>query len=136
VTGSPLKLSYLYCVKQVLIITYYWPPSGGAGVQRWLKFSGYLAGMGFEPVVLTVDPDFATYPVIDKTLESEIPSGVKVFKTKATDYFRLFSRNKSAMASFRNSHGSLGVISLFPTPGKGGTNMHSGKHLNLLRVST
>jgi len=99
VTGSPLKLSYLYCVKQVLIITYYWPPSGGAGVQRWLKFSGYLAGMGFEPVVLTVDPDFATYPVIDKTLESEIPSGVKVFKTKATDYFRLFSRNKSAVPS-------------------------------------
>lgn len=84
---------------KVLILTYYWPPSGGAGVQRWLKFAGYLAGMGFDPVVLTVDPKYATYPATDNSLESEIPAGVRVIKTQATDYFRLLSRNKSSLPS-------------------------------------
>ena len=40
-------------IKKVLIITYYWPPSGGAGVQRWLKFVKYLREYGWEPVVFT-----------------------------------------------------------------------------------
>lgn len=84
---------------KVLILTYYWPPSGGAGVQRWLKFAGYLARMGFDPVVLTVDPKYATYPATDNSLENEIPAGVRVIKTKATDYFRLLSRNKSSLPS-------------------------------------
>ena len=43
-------------MNRVLIITYYWPPSGGAGVQRWLKFAKYLPQSGWEPVILTVDP--------------------------------------------------------------------------------
>jgi hypothetical protein len=61
-------------VKKVLIITYYWPPSGGAGVQRWLKFSKYLPEYGVDPLVLTVDPDFATYPQTDTSLSNEIPA--------------------------------------------------------------
>ena len=55
-------------MKRVLIITYYWPPSGGAGVQRWLKFSKFLPEFGWEPVILTVDPEYATYPVTDPSL--------------------------------------------------------------------
>jgi len=82
-------------MKKVLIITYYWPPGSGAGVQRWLKFSKYLPQTGWEPVILTVDPEFATYPAIDNSLENEIPAGLKVFKTRATDYFRFYSRDKS-----------------------------------------
>ena len=39
--------------KKVLILTYYWPPAGGAGVQRWLKFVKYLSQMGFEPHIYT-----------------------------------------------------------------------------------
>ena len=41
--------------KKVLIITYYWPPSGGSGVQRWLKFTKYLRDFGWEPVIYTPD---------------------------------------------------------------------------------
>jgi len=46
---------------KVLILTYYWPPSGGAGVQRWLKFAKYLPEFGWQPYILTVDPDYAAY---------------------------------------------------------------------------
>jgi len=49
-------------MKRILIITYYWPPSGGAGVQRWVKFAKYLPLFGWERMVLTVDPAQATYP--------------------------------------------------------------------------
>jgi hypothetical protein len=55
---------------KVLIVTYYWPPGSGAGVQRWLKFSKYLPQFGWEPVILTIDPDFATYPALDTSLEN------------------------------------------------------------------
>jgi hypothetical protein len=55
---------------KVLIITYYWPPGSGAGVQRWLKFAKYLPSFGIEPVILTVDPEYATYPATDNSLET------------------------------------------------------------------
>jgi glycosyltransferase involved in cell wall biosynthesis len=82
-------------MNKVLIITYYWPPSGGAGVQRWLRFSKYLPQLGWEPVILTVDPAYATYPAIDKSLEIEVPESIEVFRTKATDWFRFYSQKKS-----------------------------------------
>ena len=82
-------------MKKVLIITYYWPPSGGAGVQRWLKFSKYLPEYGWEPVILTVDPAYATYPAIDSSLVKEVPEGIMVFKTAATDWFRIYSKDKA-----------------------------------------
>ncbi|MBE3139730.1 MAG: glycosyl transferase family 1, partial [Thermoplasmata archaeon] len=68
-------------MNKVLIITYYWPPSGGAGVQRWLKFAKYLPEFGWEPVILTVDPEYAAYPVTDNSLTAELPSSVKVHRT-------------------------------------------------------
>lgn len=84
---------------KVLIITYYWPPSGGAGVQRWLKFSKYLPQYGWEPVILTVDPQFAAYPAIDASLEKDVPDHIKVYRTKATDWFRLYRNDKSKVPS-------------------------------------
>lgn len=86
-------------MKNVLIITYYWPPGGGAGVQRWLKMARYLPEFGIEPVILTVDPHYATWPATDNTLEKDIPEGLKVYKTRATDYFRILSRDKSALSA-------------------------------------
>jgi glycosyltransferase involved in cell wall biosynthesis len=93
---------------KVLIVTYYWPPGSGAGVQRWLKFSKYLPSFGWEPVILTVDPESASYPAIDNTLENDIPEGVRVYKTKATDYFRFYKKDKSKIpsAGFANSDDS------------------------------
>ncbi len=77
--------------KKVLIITYYWPPSGGAGVQRWLKFTKYLPEFDIEPIVLTVDPKYASYPQTDKSLEQDIRSDLKVFKTKSFEPLNLLS---------------------------------------------
>ncbi len=63
---------------KALIITYYWPPAGGSGVQRWLKFVKYLQDFGVEPVIYTVeDPKYA---LIDETLEMEVPKNLKVLK--------------------------------------------------------
>jgi glycosyltransferase involved in cell wall biosynthesis len=90
---------------KVLIITYYWPPSGGAGVQRWLKFSKYLPEFGWEPVILTVDPDYAAYPVTDDSLKEDMLSSLKVYTTPATDYFSVYKKDKSRIpaAGFANS---------------------------------
>lgn len=65
-------------VKKVLIIAYYWPPSGGAGVQRWLKFVKYLREYGWEPVVYTAEN--AEYPVLDPSLQKDIPAGTQVIR--------------------------------------------------------
>jgi glycosyltransferase involved in cell wall biosynthesis len=79
-------------MKKVLVITYYWPPSGGSGVQRWLKFVKYFRDFGIEPVILTVDPAHATFPALDNSLEKEIPKGVEIFKTKASSPFGLYTK--------------------------------------------
>lgn len=76
--------------KKVLIITYYWPPAGGPGVQRVLKFAKYLPELGWEPLILTVkDGD---YPAIDFSLEKEIPENIKVYRTKTIEPFSLFKK--------------------------------------------
>ncbi len=82
-------------MKKVLIITYYWPPSGGAGVQRWVKFVKYLSLQGVEPYVLTVEPEYATYPQTDYTLEKDIPKSVKVFYTKSLELYSLYKKVSS-----------------------------------------
>ena len=76
-------------MKKVLIITYYWPPGSGPGVQRFLKFSKYLREFGWEPIILTVKN--GTYPNQDPTLVDDIPKGIKVFKTKTFEPFGLYS---------------------------------------------
>ena len=63
---------------KVVIITYYWPPAGGSGVQRWLKFVKYLQNFGIEPIVYTVDD--ANYPKCDVSLESQIPNNITILK--------------------------------------------------------
>jgi glycosyltransferase involved in cell wall biosynthesis len=92
---------------KVLIITYYWPPSGGAGVQRWLKFAKYLPSTGWIPVVLTVQPEYAAYPFRDESLTDEIPVDIEVRKTKATNYFSFYSKDQSKIPSggFANNQG-------------------------------
>lgn len=65
-------------MKRVLIISYYWPPGAGAGVQRWLKFVKYLRENGWEPIVYT--PENPEAPAVDSTLELDIPKGIEVLK--------------------------------------------------------
>lgn len=84
-------------MKKALIITYYWPPSGGAGVQRWLKFAKYMREFGWEPVIYT--PENPESPAIDHSLEKDIPEGITVLKTKIfepyTAYKRFVGRKKN-----------------------------------------
>ena len=108
----PLKpwLNYtMSSKKKVLIITYYWPPSGGSGVQRWLKFSKYLRDFNIEPVIYTVDNP--SYPIKDTSLESEIPLGLEVLKQpifEPNSFLSIFGNNKKKeSAGFLNPNPTL-----------------------------
>ena len=63
---------------KLLIITYYWPPSGGAGVQRCLKFSKYLPDLGWEPIIFTAKD--AQYPIIDHSLNTQVSPNLTVLQ--------------------------------------------------------
>ncbi len=88
---------------KVLIVTYYWPPAGGAGVQRWLKFTKYLRDFGIEPVIFTADNPH--YPILDDSLQSDIPDGVEVIKCPIFEPNGLLSRLKKRKV--KNSAGFL-----------------------------
>ena len=75
---------------KVLIVTYYWPPSGGAGVQRPLKFTKYLPQFEIEPLVLTVENP--TYPIVDESLSADVPDTLKVFKSRTIEPFAIYSK--------------------------------------------
>lgn len=80
-------------MKRVLIITYYWPPSGGSGVQRWLKFTKYLPQYDWQPVIYT--PSNPESTLIDNTLAEEIPPQAEILKRRILEpysIFRLFSK--------------------------------------------
>ncbi|MCC6815125.1 MAG: glycosyl transferase family 1 [Saprospiraceae bacterium] len=77
-------------MKKVLIITYYWPPSGGPGVQRCLYFVKYLREFGWEPIVYTVED--GEYPYHDNSLYKEIPDGITVLKQKAREPFSIYKK--------------------------------------------
>ncbi|MDA7778022.1 glycosyltransferase [Flavobacteriaceae bacterium] len=77
--------------KKILIVTYYWPPSGGSGVQRWMYFAKYLQKLGWEPIVITVDETQASYPVFDSSLIKEV-EGIRVIKTSTREPLRWYSR--------------------------------------------
>ncbi len=75
-------------MKRVLIITYYWPPSAGSGVQRWLKMSKYLPEFGWQPVIYTPEnPDFSTK---DESLFKDIHPEVEVVKNKIWEPYRMY----------------------------------------------
>ena len=74
--------------KKVLIITYYWPPSGAIGVHRCLKFAKYLKKMGWEPIIYTAKD--AQYPYLDDSNFKHIPKGITVLKGKIIEPFNLF----------------------------------------------
>ena len=106
-------------MKKVLIVTYYWPPSGGPGVQRWLKFVKYLPDLGYEPIVITVDPAKATYPITDESLLSEVPQELKIIRTATREpygiYKTLSGRKKVPYSGFTNepSTGFFSKVSRF-----------------------
>ncbi|WP_034045417.1 glycosyltransferase [Wocania ichthyoenteri] len=86
--------------KKALIITYYWPPAGGPGVQRWLKFVKYLPEFNVEPIIYI--PENPNYPLIDKSLISEVSDDLIVIKQPIKEPYklaRLFSKKSSKTIS-------------------------------------
>ena len=78
--------------KRVLIITYYWPPSGGSGVQRWLKFAKYLPEAGWEPVIFT--PENPDFDLKDESLLKEISPNLEVIRFPIWEPYQLFAKVK------------------------------------------
>lgn len=99
--------------KRILVATYYWPPAGGPGVQRWLKTAQALKQLGHDVEVLTVDPAYATYPLRDESLTAEA-EGITVHSTRARDWFgtyqKLTRRKEVPFSGFANQAGKPGPI--------------------------
>lgn len=86
--------------KKLLIITYYWPPAGGPGVQRWLKFVKYLPEFDVQPIVYV--PENPTYPILDQQLESEVSDKAIILKKSIFEPYQLasfLSKNKTKKIS-------------------------------------
>lgn len=82
--------------KKVLIICYYWPPAGGPGVQRWLKFVKYLPDFNVHPVVYC--PENPNYPIQDQSLVDEIPEDCTIVKQPIKEPYKvatLFSKKST-----------------------------------------
>lgn len=77
-------------MKRVLIITYYWPPSGGSGVQRWLKMSKYLPENGWRPVIYTAEN--AEYPVEDPSLEKDVCPEAEVIRRPIVEPYSFYKK--------------------------------------------
>lgn len=91
-------------MKKLLVIVYYWPPCGGVGVQRWLRFLKYLSQHGWEATVLTTRN--GDYPAIDESLLEGIPKEVKVIRTKTPTFSKMYKRF-SKTGENAIPHGSL-----------------------------
>ncbi len=96
-------------MKRVLVITYYWPPAGGSGVQRWLKFSKFLPQYGWQPVIYT--PENPDMPVTDESLLADIDVRTEILKTPIREpygiYRSMFGIRKDKAAGTR-VHGKGG----------------------------
>lgn len=92
---------------KILIISYYWPPSGGSGVQRWMYFAKHLKELGIEPIVLTIDPKNAAYSAFDYSL-NETVKDIKTYTTTGFQIVKLYSFLKSGKSSKAVPAGSFG----------------------------
>lgn len=91
--------------KKVLLITYYWPPSGGAGVHRWLRFSKYF---NENDVDLTVYcPEDGAWPVIDEALEAEVPDTINVIRRKIFEPQKYLSGGSTGVGFTEEKKASL-----------------------------
>ena len=91
-------------MRKVLVITYYWPPAGGPGVQRWLKFVKYLRDFDVEPVLYI--PENPHYPLVDNTFLKDIPNDLIIYKHPIKEPYRL----ASLFSSKKTKRISSGII--------------------------
>ncbi|MCJ8154912.1 glycosyl transferase family 1 [Chryseobacterium sp. SSA4.19] len=92
--------------KKILIITYYWPPAGGPGVQRWLKFAKYLPESGWKPIIYT--PENPSYPLIDENLLKDVPEHIEVIKTKIWEPYQIAEKLNKSNKKFKAGQFDVG----------------------------
>lgn len=92
--------------KKVLIVTYYWPPAGGPGVQRWLKFAKYLPEFGWEPIIYT--PENPSYPLVDETLIKEVPENLKIVRTNIWEPYQIAEKFSKSNKKFKGGQFDVG----------------------------
>ena len=95
-------------MKKALIITYYWPPAGGSGVQRWLKFVEYFRDFGIKPIVYTVENP--NYPILDESMVHDIPKGIEILTQpiwEPNNLFAFLGKKKTESAGFLNPNPTL-----------------------------
>ncbi|MCF7859469.1 MAG: hypothetical protein K9N07_09155 [Candidatus Cloacimonetes bacterium] len=95
-------------MKKIMVISYYWPPCGGVGVQRWLKFVKYLSQKDWQITVLTTKN--GDYPTLDESLLKKIPDKVKVIRTKTPTFSGLYKKLVHSQ-DVHVPHGSLEISS-------------------------
>jgi hypothetical protein len=95
-------------LKTLLFITYYFPPSGGSGVQRGVKFVRYLPEFGWKVIVLTVDPQYAAFPALDETFAQELPPDLEIHRTKAFNPFDVYAKLRGKSKADTMTVGTLG----------------------------
>lgn len=69
--------------RTALFLAYHFPPAGGPGVQRSAKFVKYLPAFGWRTAVVTATEQ--DHPVLDRTLERDIPAQTPVYRVRAHD---------------------------------------------------
>lgn len=85
---------------KALIVTYYWPPAGGPGVQRWLQFVKHFKEFDIEPIVYT--PENPHYPMLDESFVAEVANDIEILKTSIKEPYglaKLFSKKKTQTIS-------------------------------------
>ncbi|WP_407847045.1 glycosyl transferase family 1 [Chryseobacterium sp. KCF3-3] len=92
--------------KKILIITYYWPPAGGPGVQRWLKFAKYLPDFGWKPIIYT--PENPNYPLLDETLMKDVPENIEMVRTKIWEPYQLAEKLNKSNKKFKAGQFDVG----------------------------
>lgn len=92
--------------KKILIITYYWPPAGGPGVQRWLKFAKYLPEFSWNPVIYT--PENPSYPLVDESLLKDVPQNIEIVKTKIWEPYQLAEKLNKSNKKFKAGQFDVG----------------------------
>ncbi len=77
-------------MRNILFLSYYWPPSGKAALHWPLKMIQYLPSLGWQPAVITVEED--SFSEKDNSLLKDIPDNLKIIKTPQFDVFKIYRK--------------------------------------------
>ena len=99
--------------RRVLFLAYNFPPHGGPGVQRSLKFVKYLPEFGWEPIVISAAPEASL--ILDSTLQEDIPPGIQIRRLPAFSIQRMLADATSL--GLKKAAVLLNLLLQIPDPG-------------------